>query len=249
LQTAFDQAESEDDGGDGERDPNSARHGGEHGQRKNQPQQTDDAFALLRERNDKNSKNVQRNTVGHRLEKWAASAVGMKAEAFVKNETRKDEGAGIHEEGNGNEHEVGERKDDEDFEVPTLGCAPEDQHSYVKQRKGNDVLAGNNAPELWVEGFPKRAKRGERHETEHGQAQSGKEWDLIAERHRAQRNKEDQNSEGDSVGVIGKKVRWPEQENGHRSHIKDGGKRQSQMKGAKQQTGNSPKRVVVTVPG
>ena len=91
LQTAFDQAESEDDGGDGERDPNRARHGGEHGQGQNQPQQPDDGFALLRERNDKNPKDVQRNAVGHRLEKWAASAVGMKTKAFVKNETRKDE--------------------------------------------------------------------------------------------------------------------------------------------------------------
>jgi hypothetical protein len=172
----------------------------------------------------------------------------MKTKAFVKNETRKDERAGIREEGNGNEHEVGEHEDDEDFEVSSLGCAPEDQHSYVKQCKGDDELAGDNAPGLCVEWLPKRMEHGKSHEEEHGQAESGKEWDLVAERHSTQRNEEDQNAEGDSVGVKRKKVRWPEQENGHRGHVKDGGKRQSQMKGAKQQTGSSPKRVVVTVP-
>jgi hypothetical protein len=43
------------------------------------------------QRDGKNPKDVQRNAVGHRLEKWAASAVGMKTKTFVENETRKDE--------------------------------------------------------------------------------------------------------------------------------------------------------------
>jgi len=48
-------------------------------------------LAPLWKRNDKNPKDVQRNAVGHRLEKRAASAVSMKTKVFVKNETRKDE--------------------------------------------------------------------------------------------------------------------------------------------------------------
>ena len=63
----------------------------------------------------------------------------------------------------------------------------------------------------------------------------------FAERHRPQRNEEDQNAESDSVRVIGKKVRWPEQENSHRGHVKNRGKSQSQMKRPKQQTGNVAK--------
>src|SRR5208282_2499476 len=150
---------------------------------------------------------------------------------------------------NSNEHEVGECKDDEDFEVPSLRCASEDQHSDVKQRKGDNVLAGDDAPDLWVERLAKRAEHGECHEAQHGQTESGKEWDLIAERHRTQSDEEDQDAERDSVGVKRKKIRWPEQENGHRGHVKDGGKRQSQVQGAQQQSGGSPKRVVVIVPG
>ena len=70
--------------------------------------------------NHKDPKNVQRNAVGDRLEKWPSSAIRMKTEAFVKNETREDEGAGVRQEGNGNEHEVSERKDNEDFKVSSL---------------------------------------------------------------------------------------------------------------------------------
>ena len=150
------QTESENDSGDGERDPNGACHGGKHGQGQSQPQQTANDFALLeRERNDQNPKDVQRNAVGHRLEKWAARAIGMKAEALVKNEARKDERARIDEEGNGNEDEVSESNDDKDFEMSSLRCASENQHSKMKQRKGNDVFAGDNAPHLCVEWLPK----------------------------------------------------------------------------------------------
>jgi len=205
-------------------------------------------LAPLWKRNDKNPKDVQRNAVGHRLEKRAASAVSMKTKVFVKNETRKDELVGVREEGNGNEYEVGERKYDEDCEVSSLRCASEDQHSEVKQSKGDDVLTGDNAPGLRVERFPKRAEHRERRETEHGQTESGKEWDLIAERHSTQSNEEDQDAERDSVGVKRKEVWRAKQENGHRGHVKDGGKSQSQVKGAKQQTGSAPKRAVVTVP-
>src|SRR5208282_1853068 len=110
-------------------------------------------------------------------------------------------------------------------------------------------LAGDDAPNLRVEWLPKRADRGERHETKHGHAESGKEWNLIAERHGAQSNEKDQNAECDPVGVKRKKVWRPEQENGHRGYVEDGGKGQSQMKGAKQQAGNLPERAVVTVLG
>jgi hypothetical protein len=131
---------------------------------------------------------------------------------------------GVREEGNGNEYEVGERKDDEDFEVSSLGCASEDQHSEVKKRKRNDEFAGDNAPGLCVERLAERTEHGQRHETEHGQTESGKEWKLVAERHRTQSHEEDQDAERDSVGVKRKKVWRAKQENGHRAHVKDGGK-------------------------
>src|SRR4029077_633950 len=187
--------------------------------------------------------------VGHSLEKWAARAVRVKTKILVKNETRKDEGAGVREEGDGNEHEVGEREDGEDFEVSSLRCASEDQYSEGKQHKGDDEFAGDDAPGLCVERFPKRAEHGQRRETEHGQTECGNEWDLIAERHSPQSDEEDQDSERDSIGVKGKQVWWPKQENGHRGHIKDGRKSQSQMKRAKEQTSNAPKGAVLTVPG
>ena len=39
---------------------------------------------------------------------------------------------GVRQERNGNEHEIGERKDDEEFEMFSLRCASEDEHSDVK---------------------------------------------------------------------------------------------------------------------
>src|SRR5208337_1505385 len=227
LQTAFDQEESENDGGDGERDPNSARHGGEHGHGQSKPQQTDDGFAPLRQRKGKNPKDVQRNAVGYGLEKRAASAVGMKTKAFVKNEARKNERVGVGEEGNGNEHEVGERESDKDLKMLSLRRVSENERRKVKQGKGNDVFAGDDAPDLSVERLPKRAEHSQRYKAEHGQTESGKEWDLLAERHSAQGNEKDQDAEHDSVGVIRKEVWWSKQENGHRGDVKNGGKGQA----------------------
>ncbi len=48
----------------------------------------------------------------------------MKAKTFVKNEARKDERAGIGKERNGNEREVGEHNDDEDFKVSFVAIRP-----------------------------------------------------------------------------------------------------------------------------
>ena len=75
------------------------------------------------------------------------------------------------------------------------------------------------------------AEHGQRREAEHRQTESGKKWDLLAEGHGSQSNEKDQDSKRNPVGVKRKKIRRPEQENGHRGHIKDGGKSQSQMKG------------------
>src|SRR6266404_9678134 len=135
---------------------------------------------------------------------------------------------GVREECDGNEHQVGERENGEDFKVSSLRCASEDQHSEVKQRKGDNELAGDNAPGLGVKRLAKRTEYGQRSETEHGQTECGNEWDFVAERHSTQSNEEDQDSERDSVGVKGKEVRWPKQENSHRGHIKDGRKSKSQ---------------------
>src|ERR1700694_915574 len=140
----------------------------------------------------------------------------------------KGEGVSVRQEGNGNEQQVGESKDGEDFKMSSLRRASEDQHSEVKQREGDDELAGDNAPGLCVKRLPKRAEHGQRRETEHGQTECGKEWDLVAERHSTQCNEEDQDAERDSVGVKRKTVWRPKQENGHRGHIKDGRKSQSQ---------------------
>src|ERR1017187_2797903 len=173
----------------------------------------------------------------------------MKTKTFVKNETWKNEGTLVHKEGKSNEHEVGERADDEDLKVPALGCAAEDQHRDVKQRKRNDVFAGNHAPVLCIEWLAKGAIRRERQKTKHGQTESGKKRDPIAEGHRPQGDEEDQDGEPDAVSVIRKEVGRPEQENGHRGHIKEGRKSQSQMQGTKQKTGNAPERVVIPVTG
>src|SRR3981081_2531279 len=156
---------------------------------------------------------------------------------------------GIHEEGDGNEHQVGERENGEDFKVSSLRCASEHQHSDVKQRKRNDELAGDNAPGLCVKRVPKRTEHGQRRETEHGQTECGNEWYFVAQRHGPQSNEEHQEAERDSVCVKGEEVWWPKQENGHRGHIEDGGKGQSQMKRAKQQNGSAPKRAILAVPG
>jgi hypothetical protein len=201
-----------------------------------------------RKNKDKDPQNVQGNAVGHRLKKWAASAVGMKADAFVKNEARIDEGAGVGEEGNGDEHEVGERADGEKFKVPPLRCAPEDEHSDVEEHKRDDEFAGDHAPNLRVERFAKRAEHGERREREHGQTESGKKGDFFAKRHGPQSDEKDENAEGDAVRVMRKKVWRPEQENGHGGHVQDGGKGQSQVKRTKRQSGSAPQRAVVIVP-
>src|SRR3982074_1790698 len=108
---------------------------------------------------------------------------------------------GIHEEGDRNEHQVGERENGEDFKVSSLRCASKHQHSDVKQSKGDNELAGDNAPGLGVKRVTKRTEHGQRRETEHGQTECGNEWDLVAERHGTQSNEEDQEAERDSIGV------------------------------------------------
>ena len=47
---------------------------------------------------------------------------------------------------------------------------------------------------------------------------------FIAKRHRAQSDKKDQDAKRDAVGVKRKEIWRPEQENGHRGHVEDGGK-------------------------
>ena len=81
--------------------------------------------------------------------------------------------------------------------------------------------------DLRVEGLAQRAEHGQPHESEHGQTKPGKKWNLLVQRQCTQSDEEDQNAEGDAVRVIRKKVRRPEQEDSHRGHIKNGGKRQS----------------------
>src|SRR5271163_2753098 len=122
----------------------------------------------------------------------------MKPETFVKNEAGKDEGAGVHEKGDGDEHKIGEHNNDEDFEVLSLRCSPKDEHGHMKQSKRNDVLAGNDAPNLRIERLAEHTKHGERCEAEHGQAESGKKWELVAQCHGAQNHKEDEDSERDA---------------------------------------------------
>jgi len=81
LAAGFDEAESERHSGDGERDPNSARHGREHGQGRTSHRHFH--YGLLscggatRE-----SKDVQRNPVAP-PEEWAASAVRVKTKILV----------------------------------------------------------------------------------------------------------------------------------------------------------------------
>src|SRR3984893_19392268 len=155
---------------------------------------------------------------------------------------------GIRKEGDGNEHQVGERENGKDFKVSSLRCASKHQHSDVKQRKGDDELAGDNAPGLGVKRVTKRTEHGQRREPEHGQTERGNEWDLVAQSHGPQSNEEHQEAERDAIRVKRKEVWWPKQENGHRGHIEDGGKGQSQMKRAKQQNGSAPKRAILVVP-
>src|SRR5258708_29892715 len=156
---------------------------------------------------------------------------------------------GVGEEGYGNEHQVSKRKDDEDFKVSSFRGGPEDQHSEMKQRKGDNELAGDNAPGLCVKRLPKRTQHSQSSEKKHGEAEPGKEWDFVTERHSPQGNEEHKEAECDSVGVKRKQVGWPKQENGHSSQIKDRGKSQSQVKRAKQKNGSPPKLAIVTVPG
>jgi len=179
---------------------------------------------LSRKREDKDPQDVQGNAVGYRLKKWSASAVGMKAEAFVKNETRDDERTRICEESDGNERQVGEREDSENRKSSPLRFAAKDQDSNVKQRKWDDVFAGDNAPELCVEWLAQRTEHGEPHESEHGEAESGNPWDLLSKRRGTQSDEENQDGERDSVGVERKKVWRPKEKHGHCGDVEDGRK-------------------------
>src|SRR5208282_2105937 len=182
------------------------------------------------------------------LQKRPASAVGMKAKTLIKDEARKDQRPGIDQKRNGNERKVSKHKNDKDFKVLSLRFASEDKHGDVKERKGNDVLTGDDAPDLRIEGLSQHANHGEQHQGDHGQAQSGKERYLFTERQSTQRNEEHQNAERDPVRVKRKKVRWPKQKNRHRRHIKNRRKRYAEVKRPQRQSGNAPKGVVVTVP-
>ena len=59
---------------------------------------------------DEDPQHIQGNAIGYRLKKRAAGAVGVKPQAFVKNEAGKDERARVDEKGDGNENEIGERE-------------------------------------------------------------------------------------------------------------------------------------------
>jgi hypothetical protein len=123
-----------------------------------------------------------------------------------------------------------------------------DEHGDVKQGEGNDVFAGDNAPDLRVKGLAQQAEDGEGGEGEHGQSESGEEWHGVTERQNAERNEEEEDSEGNAVGVERKKVGWAEEENCHCGQVEDGWKSQSQVQRTQQQSDNAPERSVDVSP-
>ena len=170
----------------------------------------------------------------------------MEAQALVKNEAGPDQRAGLKQERQSDEHEVGEHNQDEDLKVTPFRRSAKDNDGNVEKNERDDELARDQTPDLGIEGPAQRAKNREGCEAEHGQTYAGKERYVLTQCHGADTHEKDQYDEGDAIGIEREKVWRAEKKNRHRQNVKNRREGQGQVQRTKQQAGYVPEAVVMS---